>query len=242
MSLNWSIETHDEVLSTQEIIKGMTLMNVAEGQVVQAARQLAGRGRHGRKWESLDGNLFLSLLLTPSCKAQDVGQISLIAGIALADAIAHFLPDYDGLMLKWPNDVLMGGEKCAGILLETELGDNGAVKWVALGLGVNIAEAPKGLGRAINDEANDPVAVNDFRDVFLKKMGWYYTLWLRNGFEDLRELWLSKAHKEGTRLTLKLGPHLESGVFHDIDAFGNLRLRDDEHRIRVITSGEVYLY
>jgi len=242
MSLNWVIETHAQVKSTQDIIKGMADMGQPEGQVVQAAVQTAGRGRHGRVWESQEGNLFLSLLLRPSCKAQDVGQLSLIAGLSLVQAIENFVSDDVALTLKWPNDVLLNGEKCAGLLLETELTDNGAVRWVALGLGVNVASAPRGLGAAINEFSKEGILAEVLRDRFLKTMVNNYSDWLANGFHDLRQAWLSKAHKAGSPLTVKIGPQLEKGIFHDIDAYGNLRLKDAEHRLKTIGSGEVYLY
>jgi len=242
MSLNWVIETHAQVKSTQDIIKGMADMGQPEGQVVQAAVQTAGRGRHGRVWESQEGNLFLSLLLRPSCKAQDVGQLSLIAGLSLVQAIENFVSDDVALTLKWPNDVLLNGEKCAGLLLETELTDNGAVRWVALGLGVNVASAPRGLGAAINEFSKEGILAEVLRDRFLKTMVNNYSDWLANGFRDLRQAWLSKAHEAGSPLTVKIGPQLEKGIFHDIDAYGNLRLKDAEHRLKTIGSGEVYLY
>jgi len=244
MSLHWVIETHDEVQSTQDIVMSMAHMEQPEGHVVQAQTQTQGRGRHGRKWESLSGNLFLSILFRPSVQARDVGQLSLITGLSLLEAISSVMGkgnDYE-LSLKWPNDVLINGEKCAGLLLETELTQSGAVKWVVLGIGVNVAEAPEDLGLALNAFAEKPIAVKVLRDRFLKVMGTHYLHWLQNGFETLRLNWLDRAHAKGRPMHVKIGPQLVNGVFHDIDAHGNLRLKDAEHRLKTVSSGEVYLY
>lgn len=244
MSLNWVIETHKSVQSTQDILIGMASMGQPEGQVIHALEQVHGRGRHGRSWESLSGNLFLSALFRPACQAQDIGQLSLIAGLSLVQSVERFIDMNEDveLSLKWPNDVLLNGEKCAGLLLETELSHGGAVDWAVLGLGVNIAEAPRGLGAALQDFNDKDIELNAFRDHFLKVMANNYGHWLQFGFKDLREQWMKRAHKVGTMMNVKIGPQLVNGVFHDIDPYGNLRLRDAQHRLKTITSGEVYLY
>jgi len=242
MSLNWVIEKHKDVQSTQDIVIGMAEMGQPEGHVVQAELQTLGRGRHGRVWESLHGNLFLSLLFRPECKAQDIGQLSLITGLALVQSISKLAGGDGQLSLKWPNDVLLNGEKCAGLLMETELTQSGAVKWAVLGVGVNVAAAPRGMGAAINNALSGGVSVDALRDEFLKVMAVHYTHWLQFGFRELRQNWLSYAHAQGQNMSVKIGPQLENGVFHDIDAHGNLRLRDSEHRLKTVSSGEVYLY
>lgn len=117
MAIAWSIETHDSVKSTQEILKGMARLEEPEGKVIHAFEQKNGTGRHGRPWISEKGNLYLSLLLRPECHAQKVTQFSLLTSLAIADSIQTYMTKPESLMLKWPNDVLISGEKCAGILL-----------------------------------------------------------------------------------------------------------------------------
>ena len=219
-------------------------MGQPEGHVVQASIQTQGRGRHGRKWESQKGNLFLSLLFRPSVQARDIGQLSLIAGLSLLEAIKGVIGKREDveLSLKWPNDILLNGEKWAGLLLETELTQSGAVNWAVLGLGVNVAKAPEGLGVALNDYADKAISVKRLRDDFLKIMDKHYSHWIQHGFDALRLKWLECGHAKDRPMSVKIGPQLVSGVFHDIDAHGNLRLRDSEHRLKTVSSGEVYLY
>ena len=240
MSLDWVIETFDEVPSTQDCVREQAIQGAAEGYCVQAINQTGGRGRHGRVWESQEGNLFLSLLLRPECPARDIGQLSLITGVAVLEAIQTVARKQinEGLTLKWPNDVLLHGDKCAGLLLETELDQSGTVEWAVLGIGVNVAHAPKDYGVSLDLD----VSPEAFRDAFLGIVARHYQDWLENGFDALRIRWLGYAHIKGQALQVKVGERLENGTFHDIDAFGNLRLKDMEQNIKTISSGEVYLY
>lgn len=237
MSLDWVIEAHKSVQSTQDIVMEAARAGRPEGLVVQADEQTKGRGRHGRVWQSEPGNLFLSILFRPNCSIQNIGQLSLITGLSLVETIGSFV---DGeASLKWPNDVLLDGKKCAGLLLESELSQAGDAEWVALGLGVNIVSAPADIGSAISDYIEIDREV--FRDRFLEVMGDNYKHWLSCGFEELRSRWISNAHVQGSTLTVKIGERLEKGSFHDIDAQGNLRLIDGASELKTITSGEVYL-
>ena len=112
-----------------------------------ADRQTAGRGRRGRTWVSEAGNLFASLIIRLNCPLQVAGQVALLAGIITYDTIAKLIA-YEGrseLLLKWPNDVLLSGEKLAGVLLENvgSSGDNRSV--VVMGTGINLANHPEDL-------------------------------------------------------------------------------------------------
>ncbi len=241
MNLNWVIETHDTVQSTQDIAMKMADSGKSEGYIIQARIQTKGRGRHGRVWQSEGGNLFLSIIFRPECDAQNIGQLSLIGGLSLAQVIGEYIDKQRaGVSLKWPNDVLLNGQKCAGLLLETDLKAAGNVNYAVLGLGVNIAAAPQEFGSALNVYTDAPVQIDAFRDQFLKNMEQNYKDWLSHGFDGLRENWLLLAHVKGQEMTVKIGSQLEKGFFHDIDAKGNLRLEDEKGRLKLITSGEVY--
>jgi len=241
MGLEWNIEGHDEVSSTQDIVIALANDGGSEGMCVKARMQSEGRGRHGREWLSQEGNLFCSFLLRPHCSAQDVGQLSLIAGLSLIQAIealgAHTTP-----ILKWPNDVLIEQCKCAGILLETAITNDGNVDWVVLGLGVNIVSAPEGIGYSLTQCVEGDIDADMMLNAFLEAMGRNYAQWQVSGFEQLRQDWLSRAHSKGDALSVKIGEHLVKGMFHDIDANGNLRLEQPDGNLRTIAAGEVYLY
>src|SRR5262249_11568967 len=117
---------------------------------VMAHRQTQGRGRSGRRWVSEPGNLHASLLLSLACPPAATHQLSLLAGVAVVDAIGAVSADRPirTLRLKWPNDVLIGGAKCAGILPESHAGTSVGDALAVIGVGINLAWHPEDLGRA----------------------------------------------------------------------------------------------
>ena len=240
MTIDWTIEAHDTVKSTQDIVKGMGDMGHPEGMVVQAAVQEEGYGRHGRSWVSEKGNLFISILLRPSCHVQEIGQLSIMASLAVAGAVKQYLTDPSLVKLKWPNDVLIDGQKCAGLILETGLGENHALKWVAVGIGVNINSAPEDA-TSISGHAEKAPSLGALQNRLLKEMNSAYTKWNQTGMEDIRKEWLEMGHEKNELLNIKVGEEAVEGYFHDIDEHGNLLIRDEEYRLKKITSGEVYV-
>lgn len=240
MSLSWSIEVHDVVQSTQGIIKGMGRLSEPEGCVVHAFEQKKGVGRHGRKWVSEPGNLYMSMLLRPTASLQEIPQLSLVTSLAAALTIEEYIEDTSLLKLKWPNDVFIGKEKCGGILLETELRENGGVEWVAVGIGINISNAPLGLGTCVQDYSDRVIDIINFRNSFLSNMANVYSDWQRLPFETLKQKWLDRSFAKDTKIEVKIGVQIETGYFHDLDEMGNLILRDLEYRLKTISAGEVH--
>ncbi|GJL84870.1 MAG: hypothetical protein DHS20C02_06450 [Micavibrio sp.] len=236
MAINWRIEIFDTLESTQKFIKDRAASGEAEGLVVQAREQSGGKGRYGREWVSPKGNLYLSILLKPECAASEAAQFSFVAALAVSAAIDEYIKDRSLKFLKWPNDVFLDGKKCAGILLETELDKKGNVEWLVLGVGVNIVSAPD-IGVAVQDYADKGIDLEGFRDNLLKQLSFYKT----KEFQEIRALWLERAHEPGTKLQIKLGESVEAGYFHDIDENGNLLLRIDGGDIQMITAGDVYV-
>ena len=206
MTLEWAIEEYEQVSSTQDIVKQRAHEGADQGFVVHAHSQSKGRGRHGRPWVSQPGNLFFSILLRPDCQVQSLGELSLLVGLSIVQVF-----DYIPLSLKWPNDVLLRGEKCAGVLLESELNSDSAVKYVALGVGLNIVSAPDEIGVALADYSNEALCCETVRDAFLTRFGSNYELWHQSGFDAFRDSWLSYAHPKGSALTVKVGERLEKG-------------------------------
>jgi BirA family biotin operon repressor/biotin-[acetyl-CoA-carboxylase] ligase len=116
---------------------------------VTAAEQLAGRGRRGRDWASPPGNLYASALMIDPGPVASIGSLPLVSAIAVRDAIAACgLPEGADLKIKWPNDILLNGAKCCGMLLESQNLRGGRIAVVA-GCGINIVSHPDpGLYRA----------------------------------------------------------------------------------------------
>ena len=143
----YRVYAYDEVGSTNDLARRLAEEGEPEGAVVLARAQTAGRGRHGRIWSSPAGNLYVSVLLRPGRGLGETSALSLVSGLALADALAELGADGSRLKLKWPNDVLIDGAKVAGLLLESG-GAGSTAAWVVVGSGVNLVSAPAADCRA----------------------------------------------------------------------------------------------
>ena len=203
---------------------------------IAARRQSAGRGRRGRSWETPQGNLAATLLLSPQKPAAACAQLSFVAALAVCDMLAGFAPAAD-FALKWPNDVLAGGRKIAGILLESENG------WLAAGIGVNLAAFPADTEFPATSLAALGIlppapkdALLDLAALFAK----WYEAWRAQGFARVREAWLARAAGLGTRIRARLAKEELTGVFQGIDETGALLLGLDGGGTRVLAAGDVY--
>lgn len=201
---------------------------------ITANAQTHGRGRSGRAWNSPHGNLYASLLFQPGCKPELVHQLSLLAGVAVHDAIGSVgvLP---GLRLKWPNDVLVGTAKLAGILSESVVGSAGE-PFAILGIGLNLVASPTDTPRpatclAAHGLTVAPTAALQAIDkaLFRRLSVWQAGL----GFAAIRTAWLERAGPLGETLAVITGEGRIEGSFGGLDPDGALLLKDPdgcEHR------------
>jgi BirA family transcriptional regulator, biotin operon repressor / biotin---[acetyl-CoA-carboxylase] ligase len=170
------LEHLPEAASTNDLLKARAREGAPEWSVVVADRQTAGRGRQGRAWASPPGNLFLSVLVRP--RFAEVTVLPLAAGLAVAEA----LPELEA-RLKWPNDVVVGGRKLAGVLAEAQSGPAG-VESVVVGIGVNVGLAREDLPAELRESATswrmetgagrDPLEVG--AAVLARLRVWYHAL------------------------------------------------------------------
>lgn len=223
----------DEVDSTNEEARRRAEAGEGGPLWIMADRQTAGRGRRGRVWETLDGNLAATLLLRP--KASPAAQLSFAAALAVAEMAADFAP-HAAITVKWPNDVLAGGKKLAGILLEAGSG------WLAVGIGVNLAHFPDGTEFPATSLAAlgvTPPPPDTALAVLAARFTHWQALWERDGFAPLRAAWLARAEGLGRPVRARL-PHEErQGTFEGIDATGALLLQEPGG-VRAISAGEVF--
>lgn len=195
--------------------------------------QDSGRGRQGREWVSDTGNFFGSTLVTLAEADPAPQSLSLVAGLALIEAVDVAVPNQP-LMLKWPNDLLFGTAKLAGILLERS-GD-----CVVVGFGLNLTTAPKLEGR---DTAalNSALLPQAFAPLLAGSFARMLSLWRSSRAEAFARAWLAHAHPIGTRLTVHASAEEKvSGTFDGIEPDGALRLRRDGD-VEIIRAGDVEL-
>lgn len=209
---------------------------------IMADVQTAGRGRAGRTWVSEPGNLHASLLVTLSAPAPKAYQLSLVAGIAVFDAIGEAMrPAPEGLRLKWPNDILIGREKAGGILIESTASPAGLA--AVIGIGIDIASVPPDLGRPVTHLALHGTCPGP--DVLLAHIAAATEHWLGlwaegKGFPTIRSAWLNRAHPIGERMSIDTGSERIEGAFLGLDEEGALVL-DTQAGPRRFTFGDVSL-
>jgi len=226
----------EETHSTNDVAKQMASDGAVHGTVVMAQRQTAGRGRQGNQWDSPEGNLFVSYILRPDVPLGQAVQLSFVAAVALADTLSESLPD-QFVELKWPNDVLVGGKKIAGILIETEVtGDD--LDWLVLGVGVNIAASPDYAVSLKSFGLN--MAPEQCLDLLTHKLQFWLETWSHNGFQQVRKAWLKRAHGMGGPLTARLARETLKGTFTGLDEEGALLLELEGSGVVKITDGEVF--
>lgn len=210
---------------------------------IAAKKQSAGRGRRGRVWTAPAGNLSATLLIRPARPAHQTAQLSFAAALAVSDMLAHYTQDHD-LRLKWPNDVLLDGGKVCGILLESETAPDGLTRWLAIGIGVNLAEFPPDTehrATALGAVGLTPPAAMDALSGLAAAFAKWYEVWREDGFSALRAAWLARAYGLGSRIRVRLAGEETAGVFEDIDETGALVLGLANGQTRSIAAGEVYL-
>ena len=217
--------------STNDDVAALAREGAAEATWLRAERQTKGKGRQGRVWQSLAGNLYASTLVRLRPRDPAAPTLALVAAVALHEAVSLTA---DAVAIKWPNDLVFDGAKLAGILLERE----GEV--VIIGFGVNLAAYPDDLDRpatslaALAGEAPDPAA---FAELLAEIFARWLARWRADGLPPVRRRWLEAAHPLGTALATAEG----EGLFDGLDQRGALRLRLADGTVRHIHAGDVFL-
>lgn len=208
----------------------------SEGDWLVARIQEAGRGRHGRRWDTLDGNYFGSTLVALRPADPPAPSLALVAGLALLEAVEAVAPGIS-LTLKWPNDLMLGSAKLAGILLERS-GDR-----IVVGFGVNLAGAPDIAGRQTAALVLPvPVTPDAFAPLLADQFERLLSAWRQSDSTAIGRAWLARAHPLGTALTVHSDSETRvGGTFEGIDEDGALRLRLADGVIDTIRAGDVTL-
>jgi BirA family transcriptional regulator, biotin operon repressor / biotin---[acetyl-CoA-carboxylase] ligase len=246
MPPGYRLAFHEEIDSTNAEALRLAAAGEPGGLWVMAGSQKAGRGRAGRGWTSWTGNLYASLLLRPGVPLATASQLSLLAGVAVHDAVsvladgAEAAPD---LRLKWPNDLLADGGKLGGILLESaSAADQDPA--IIIGVGVNLAHAPADLGRPAACLASLGIKAGPGRA--MTKLAASMAEWLNRweagrAFPAIRQAWLNRAQPSGAAISVRQGESLISGRFIGIDEAGALLLQTESGQEKRITAGDVCL-
>lgn len=239
--MHFAVHARESTDSTQAEVQRLAAAGAPEGTVVTARHQRAGRGRRGHEWWDAPGqSLLLSVLLRPSAPPAAVSQLSLVGGLAVAEALATV-----GVIarIRWPNDLMVDDRKVCGILAEASsegLGDGAAeLRYVILGIGINLNQTgfPEPLAdratslRLVTGHPHDADAVLAAVLAHLERR---YAAWQVGGFAALRAAWLAHALLPGQAVRL---PDGSSAVGEDVADDGVLLARTTDGRLIPVISG-----
>jgi BirA family biotin operon repressor/biotin-[acetyl-CoA-carboxylase] ligase len=233
----------ESVASTQDYCLHAVQEGATEEFAVLAREQTGGRGSRGRHWQSLRGNLHLSVLLREPLPLQQAAGFALLAGLALLEALERFLPaEGTKLHLKWPNDVLFEGRKLGGVLIDTIGGASGRLAFLVIGFGANLAIAPSLPDRptAALAELIAPPAPEAVAHAVLAQLWYWRCRRAHEGWSAIRTAWLARAHPLRSRLTVCVGEEIVAGEFAGLTE-GFALILDTQAGTRSFATGEIFL-
>jgi BirA family biotin operon repressor/biotin-[acetyl-CoA-carboxylase] ligase len=211
---------------------------------ITALKQTGGRGRMDRAWVSPEGNLYASLLLSDPAPFEHAPELAFVAALALRDAIIAEAPALARrLQFKWPNDLLLAGEKCAGILIEGETVPDKSVS-VVIGIGANcVSHPPTAPERPATDLKAYGAAITPQQ--LLRRLS--ATMCLRLGqwdsgrnFAEIRADWLAAAGGIGAAIIVRNGGAEKHGRFAGLDHSGRLILEFPDGGVEYVSAGDVF--
>lgn len=231
------------VQSTNDVAAAQAEHGAIEGTIIVADQQTKGRGRLGRTWYSPPGTgIYLSIVLRPTFAPENAPGLSLMTALALAETLETFCPG--SLQIKWPNDVLLGGRKVAGILTELSA-EKDKINHVVVGIGINVNHGVGHFPDELKDTATSvrrylkrKVSRIQLLQRFLHRFEHEYALYGRHLLGKAHARLRKYSSLSGQRVTVRAGDHRISGAVRDIDVHGRLILDSAGKRIPV-SAGEV---
>ena len=228
-----------EVDSTQNVARARADAGAPEGTVVWAEHQTRGRGRLGRAWADEPGcALLISIILRPAAAVPHLPQISLLAGVAVAEA----LREESGLpvALAWPNDLLLHGRKVAGILAESSASrEESAVVILGIGVNVNQTRFPDDLAARATSLALETGRQFDREKLLgtvMRHLEGWYRRWQAEGFAPIREAWRQGSGTLGQHVTIEEGI---GGIAVDLAQDGALIVQTDSGGTVRVLAGDL---
>jgi BirA family biotin operon repressor/biotin-[acetyl-CoA-carboxylase] ligase len=238
------IQVFEQTTSTNDVIERLARDGVREGVVVFAESQTKGRGRLGRKWVSpARKGLWFSILLRPNLRPQETTQLTVASATALRRAIVSQtnLP----VEIKWPNDILIGGKKVAGILTEMSA-ELDRVRHVIPGIGIDVNqdtnEFPlelRKIATSLKIESGESLSRATLAVEILRELDEDYARVCAGKFSGIADEWVEHCSTIGKDVTVLIGDRKIRGCAESLDDDGALILRTEHGRLQRITGGDV---
>ena len=219
--------------------------DVHEGLMVWANAQTAGKGRAGRVWQSPRGNVYVSILIAAPESVARAPELGFVAAVAVQETILE-LPRHNAgapkVSCKWPNDILIEGEKVCGILPELTTDDQKR-SWIVLGIGINLKAVE------LNPGAYPPTALSLHQidttpahvlTVLTRSLFKWLQIWREQGFAAIRQQWADCGPEVGANVAVGLPEGAVSGEFIGLDEDGALLLETRKGRRRVVVGDVLF--
>lgn len=239
-----SVHFFKEVDSTNDIAFRLALHGAPEGTVVIADRQMRGKGRLNRPWQSPSNcNLYTSVVLRPETDPVFAPQITLMTGVVVAELLyRRHLAD---VTLKWPNDVQIRGKKVCGILTEMRTTADRRIDFIVVGIGININmrkedfdESFRESSTSIKEETGGEISRLEFTVALYDHFEKWVGTWTTKGFDPVGEAWLTYSHMVGKHVQVTARGNVQTGEVIGIDDCGALLISDNNGTIRKILAGD----
>jgi len=231
------------VRSTNDYAYQLAARGMPEGCIVVAEEQTAGKGRLGRQWNSpRQQGLWFSVILRPLIPSRLVTLFPFLASVAVAQSIQtcfQITPH-----LKWPNDLLINHKKIGGILTEAATESN-VIKFIILGIGINVYQQPEDFPPALRAKAGSislfttrEIDLNQFFRQIQQDFNSDYSLAQKHGFTPILKRWKSLCKELHQPITLHHNNQILSGIFYDLAVDGGLLLQQPNRLIKIV-AGEI---
>lgn len=238
------IKLHDTVDSTQNIAQRLAEDDALEGTLIIAEQQTSGRGRMGRKWVSPPGKgVWMSLVLRPKLPLQFASQLTLLTAVALCRALKTIAAPLD-IGIKWPNDLLIGGKKISGILLESTAEEE-RLKYVIAGIGISVnleaedyPDELRDIATSLRLELGRPLDRAEVIASFIREFEQMYAAYQNDGFGLIRTLWEALSVSLFKPTQLKTPNGIRIGTPIGLDERGALLAKLDDGTTIPIFSAE----
>jgi len=237
------IQHFDSIDSTNREAMRQAEKDCSEGLVILANQQDTGRGRLGRTWHTLHDSLALSVVLRPNLPPEQVPQLSLVAAVAVQQALSKYCAD---IRIKWPNDLLIHGAKVAGILTEMR-GEPGLVHAVIVGIGININTPKNGWPdditqrvTSLSEHTLQAVSRLQCAAAIIASLDEHYHRYLEQGFAPIGEAWWQAHAASKQKVRVHDGRNYIEGIATGLDSDGALLL-SNQHGTQRIIAGELEL-
>ena len=244
-SVPHGVEAHffPECKSTNEIAADYARENKASPIWIIAGSQSGGKGRKGRTWVSERGNLYASLLFRPAIKPADMNALPFLIALAVRDTLVNLEAPPADVQCKWPNDILLNGQKISGILIESSTRSSDALDYVIVGIGINLRHSPRDAlfpATSLEQSLDRHVSVDKALKYLSRNVKDRLDAWDTKNFESIRSEWTGTAWGLGESRKINTANEAFAGKLVGLDAQGALLVQLSDGSSRQILAADIF--